>query len=121
MDSEMTLYRQMLATAQSVNELLQDGDEFNMISRDTAAKILAVVYIQGGDERMVLSPKLKADCDYIQDHYHIRGGEVPDVEITEYIQHYVKTLEQYIKDNDDWPQWVYGFFMQRYSFKLYKP
>ena len=37
-----------------------------ILSRDTAAKILAVVYIQGGDERMVLSPKLKADCDYIQ-------------------------------------------------------
>lgn len=78
-----------------------------ILSRDTAAKILAVVYIQGGDERMVLSPKLKADCDYIQERYHIQGGEVPDETIIEYIQHYVRTLEQHIKENNDWPQWVY--------------
>jgi hypothetical protein len=121
MDDGMKLYRQMLATANSVNELLQGNDEFNMISRDTAAKILAVVYIQGSDERMVLSPKLKADCDYIQERYHVQGGEVPDETIIEYIQHYVRTLEQHIKENNDWPQWVYDFFMQRYNFKLYKP
>lgn len=121
MDDEMKLYRQMLATANSVNEILQGHDEFNLIGRDTAAKILAVVYIQGGDERMVLSPKLKADCDYIQKRYHIQGGEVPDETIIEYIQQHVRTLEQHIKENNDWPQWVYDFFMQRYNFKLYKP
>ena len=40
----MKLYRQMLATANSVNEILQGHDEFNLIGRDTTAKILAVVY-----------------------------------------------------------------------------
>jgi hypothetical protein len=44
MDDEMKLYRQMFATANSVNEILQGHDEFNLIGRDTTAKILAVVY-----------------------------------------------------------------------------
>ena len=111
----------MLDTAMSINNLLQGQDEFNMISRDTAAKILAVIYIQSGDERMVMSPKLKADCDYIQRRYHIHGGEFPDAELVEYIQHYTREIENHIKECGDFPKWVYDLFKERYNFKLYKP
>jgi hypothetical protein len=115
------LYKQMLETAISFNALLQGEEEFNMISRDTSARILAVIYIQSGDERIVLSPKLKADCDYIQKHYHIEGGDIPDAEIVEAIQHYTKELENHIKQYNDFPQWAYDLFKERYNFKLYKP
>ena len=52
-----------------------------ILSRDTAAKILAVVYLQGGDERIVLSPKIKDEIEYIQDRFDIHGGETMDAEL----------------------------------------
>lgn len=92
-----------------------------ILSRDTAAKILAVVYLQGGDERIVLSPKCKADVDYIQDRFDIHGGEAMDAELHRRTKVYVRELEDYIRANNDWPQWVYDFIQERYGFKLYKP
>jgi len=92
-----------------------------IIGRDTAAKILAVVYIQGCDERIVLSPKVKADLEYIQNRFDIHGGETMDASLQQKTKWYVKDLEQYIKTNNDWPTWVYDFWMERYNFKLYKP
>lgn len=92
-----------------------------ILSRDTAAKILAVTYIQGGDERLVLSPKMKADVDYIQDRFDIHGGETMDAELHRRTKAYVRELEDYIKDKNNWPQWVYDFIQERYGFRLYKP
>lgn len=91
-----------------------------ILSRDTAAKILAVVYLQGGDERIVLSQKIKAEIEYIQDRFDIHGGETIDAELHRKTKAYVRELEEYIKANKDWPQWVYDFIQERYGFKLYK-
>ena len=91
-----------------------------ILSRDTAAKILAVVYLQGGDERIVLSPKIKAEIEYIQDRFDIQGGETMDAELHRKTKAYVRELEEYIKANDDWPQCVYDFIQERYGFKPYK-
>ena len=116
------LYGQMLATANSFNALLQEqGEEFNMIGRDLAARLLSVVKLQSGDERIVMCPKLRHEILYIQERYHIRGGEAPDGELTILLQGYVKELETHIKEHDDWPQWVYNLFQERYKFKIYKP
>ena len=91
-----------------------------ILSRDTAAKILSVVYLQGGDERIVLSPKIKAEIEYIQDRFDIHGGETMDAELHRKTKAYVRELEEYVKANNDWPQWVYDFIQERYGFKLYK-
>lgn len=117
---ENDLYKQMLDTALQVQKL--DGmGEFSLITRHTAAKILSVVYVQSGDERIVLSPKVRADIEYIQKKYDIVGGGNPSPTIVKLIQDYVKEVEKSIKETHDFPQWAYDLFQERYNFKLYKP
>lgn len=121
---EIDFYKQILQTAQSFNALCRDsvdGGEFLLIGRDTAAKILSVVYLQGGDERMVLSPKLRADLEYIQDSYGIHGCQSVDLELAMNVKYYITMLERHVKEHSDWPSWVYMLFRERYNFNLYKP
>ncbi len=91
-----------------------------IISRDTAAKILAIVGLQGGDERIVLSPKCQCDLKYIQERFHIQGGETPDIVVARLMKRYTKELKEYTDaHNGEWTDWAYKLFQERYGFRLY--
>lgn len=93
----------------------------SIVSRDTAARILSVIGLQGGDERIALSNKCRCDLDFIRQRYHINGGEVPDILVVRLIKRYTKECQNYTKEHDgEWPQWVNDLFFERYGFKPYK-
>lgn len=66
-----------------------------------------------------MSPKFKADCQYIQETYHINGGEVPDKDFADDLKYYIERYEA-VKDNTD-PYFVaaHDLIKDRYNFKLY--
>lgn len=66
------------------------------VTRDTAARLLAVLYVHGGGhEEMVMNRKFTNEMRYIQRRYGIEGGQRPDPQVVNLIQHYVTELEQY--------------------------
>ena len=67
------------------------------ISRDTAARILAVVYVHGNNEAMTYNRKFLTEIEHIKQMYHIDGGETPDADIVMLIKRYIGELEQYPK------------------------
>lgn len=95
------------------------------IGKDTAAKLLAIVYVLGGErEEFTHNEKLKADLEYIQDVYGIKGGETPKKELFDFIHYYVvdffgssrfdgdKQEGQYI------PEWATKLMQEQYGIKL---
>jgi len=103
------------------------------VTRDTAARLLAVLYVHGGGhEEMVMNHKFTNEMRYIQRRYGIEGGKRPDAEVVRLIQHYVTELEEYegshSKDSttdidgkevqDSAPEWAVSLFRDRYGIKL---
>lgn len=103
------------------------------VTRDTAARLLAVLYVHGGGhEEMVMNRKFTNEMRYIQRRYGIEGGHKPDAQVVNLIQHYVTELEQYEgehgKDSatdadgtrvmDSAPEWAVRLFRDRYGIKL---
>lgn len=91
-----------------------------IISADTSARIMAVLYVHGNNEFMVHSPKFNVEREYIQKRFGIEGGVKPSAEIIILIKKYVKELEDYERDNPThkYPQWAIKLFEDRYGFKL---
>lgn len=88
---------------------------------DVAARVMAFVGLQGGDERTVMCPRLRCELQHIQELYHIQGGEVPDKDFVILIQEYTKELQDYTNEHGgDWPSWLYELIQERYGFKPYK-
>lgn len=86
------------------------------IGKDTAAKLLAIVYVLGGErEAFTHNEKLKADIDYIQEVYCFQGGEVPNQEVVELLKSYTKELEA---SDKDYPQWATELMQENYGIKL---
>lgn len=85
------------------------------LSLETSAKILACVCVLGNNENMVMSPKCRADLEYIQKRYGIDGGEIPDLEIISPLKEYITELEQ----ATEVPEWAAKLFKGRYGIKLY--
>lgn len=100
------------------------------IGRDTAARILAVTYVHGNNEALIYNNKYLQDIHHIQQMYHIHGTGVPDPELVELIQQYIKELEQYRDEHDNdknesgavfqskAPEWAHKLFMDKYGIKL---
>lgn len=88
----MNLYEQMLNTAA--------GCGMNVISREHAAQLIAVVFLYG-DESTVFSQKMNADIRYIQKRYGLMGGCAPDMG-------FVKLAGQYVRDirQNGHPEWM---------------
>ena len=85
------------------------------LSTDTSARILAIVYVYGGDkESMTHNVKLKADLEYIQKKHGIEGGETPDEKISVLIKKYVSEFESKEKA----PQWAKEMFNEKYGIEL---
>lgn len=91
-----------------------------IISTDTSARILAVVYVHGNNEFMVHSPKFNVEREYIQKRFGIEGGVSPDAKIIPLIKQYIRELENFEKENPDtrYPKWAKELFKQRYGFEL---
>ena len=91
-----------------------------IVPEDIAAKILAVVYLQGGDERVTASPRLFCEIRHIQKKYHIEGGETPDRDFVTLLQGEIKRLETYTDTHDgEWPKDINDMMQERYNFKPY--
>ena len=103
------------------------------VTRDTAARLMAVLYVHGGGhEEMVMNRKFTNEMRYIQRRYGIEGGQRPDPEVVSLIQHYVRELEAYegehTKDSatdadgtrvlDSAPEWAVRLFRERYGIRL---
>ena len=92
-----------------------------IVPMDVGARIMAWVGLQGGDERVSLSPRLKCELEHLQELYHIKGGEVPDKDFVMLVQKYTKELNGYIYAHDgEFPEWLNTLIQERYGFKPYK-
>ena len=93
------------------------------IGRDTAAKILAIVYVLGGErESFTHNEKLKADIEYIQDVYGFQGGETPNQDVAERLKCYVSELEKSERDlgkkGENTPQWAKKLMKEMYNIEI---
>lgn len=89
---------------------------FVSIGKDTAAKLLAIVYVLGGErEEFTHNEKLKADIDYIQDVYGFQGGDSPQQDVAKKLRKYAFELSSC---NDNYPQWVTKLMTENYNIKL---
>ena len=81
----------------------------------TSAKIMAILMHYGNNEAFVLSPHFMADAEYIQQRFHIEGGESPDAEFAEYLKGYDAEL----KKCDNPPQWAKDLMKEMYKIDIY--
>ena len=95
------------------------------IGKDTAAKLLAIVYVLGGErEAFTHNEKLKADLEYIQDVYGIKGGETPKNELFGLIHYYVVDFfgsSRFDDENQEGqyiPEWATKLMQERYGIQL---
>ena len=79
-----------------VESLSQVG--IHPISDDTVAKILAIVYVYGGSMEFIYNKKLMTDIVYAQKRAKLNGAEVPDSDIVNDMQRYIKDIEDFLKN-----------------------
>lgn len=92
-----------------------------IVPMDIGARVMAFVGLQGGDERTVMSNRLRTELQHLQEVYHIQGGEVPDKDFVLLIQKYTKELKEYTDAHDgEWPDWLNKLIQDRYGFKPYE-
>ena len=84
------------------------------LSLSTCAKIMAVLLHFGNNESLVLSPHFRADCEYIQQRYHLQGGETPDEEFADEMRHYSALIENDAQP----PQWAKDLFKNMYNINI---
>jgi hypothetical protein len=135
-----TLQEQWISACESI--------DIPYITRDTAARIFAIVYVHGGgEEEMVLNRKFTNDVKYIQRRFGIQGGCVPEAEFASLLQGYVRELteqreqyqarlsiaesrrksseaqlEDYMREHTtdtDIPDWAHRLMKERYGMKLH--
>ena len=116
------LYKEWLSAFESVG--------INAISKDTAARILAVTYVHGNNEELVHNQKYMLEIKHIQKMFGIEGCGTPPHEMVDLIKEYVNELEKYANDhaNDNdkgeaifkthAPEWAHKLFQDRYGIKL---
>ena len=86
------------------------------IGKDTAAKLLAIVYVLGGErESFTHNAKLMADIDYIQEQYGLKGGLVPSIHLVKKLKHYVREIHE---NNDEPTEWAIKLMKENYGITL---
>lgn len=90
------------------------------IKKNTAAQILAIIYILGGEREIFThNEKLKADIEYIQEVYGFQDGEVPNKEVADLFRKYVVELDFFTPSINQWyPQWAINLMKDNYNIKL---
>lgn len=93
----------------------------DIVPFDTAARVMAILYVWGNNEGFTMSNKFKCERVYIQKKYRLNGGEKPDIDFVIAIKGYIKELEQYEREHPDdrTPKWAKELIQNRYGFKLY--
>lgn len=85
------------------------------IGRDTAAKILAIVYELGGEmESFTHNEKLKADLEYIQEVYGFQGGMTPDPFVSQNVRCFCNEFEDY----GTTPEWAKKLMKEMYDIEI---
>lgn len=82
------------------------------------AMLMAIVYVFGNNEGFTLSPKFQCDRIYIQETYHINGGEIPDEGFVQMLREYVVACEAVKDENDPFFKECDKLIQERYNFKL---
>ena len=94
------------------------------LSRDTAARILAVVGVYGGSsEAFKYNEKLRIDMFTAQRMFNINGGEIPDPEGVMMIKEYTEWLEDDLRNTkigDDPNAFAYYLCKTEWANKLFK-
>lgn len=94
--------------------------DMEIVPMDIGARVMAYVNLQSGDERMVMSPRMKCELEHLQELYHIKGGETPDKDFIMLLQDYTEELKDYTDThNGKWSPWLYELIEKRYGFKPY--
>ena len=86
-----------------------------VMSMSLCAQLMAILLVWGNNEGFTLSPKFKCDCEYIQETYHVNGGEVYDKDFATELQKWAGQYEAGIGFVE-----ASELIMKRYNFKLYK-
>lgn len=119
----MNTYHQLLEACRQV--------DIPVISTDTAARLMAVLYEYGNNEGFTYNKRFLADMEYIQNCFHIHGSEaVDDAEFVGLVRKYIKELQEYQKahKNDEKdnahpyrslaPDWAPELLKERYNMKF---
>ena len=105
----MLMYSQLLEAGLSAG--------LPMISTDTAARILAGVYVFNHEQ--MTRGKFAVDCMYIAKRFHIEGGGTPDRDFSALVRRYASEAEDYGQMHRAPIQWAQDLCMDRYGFKLF--
>lgn len=103
-------YLATLRTAQSFG--------IGVIPKWKCALLMAIVYVFGNNEGFTLSKKFNCDRIFIQETYHIDGGEVPDADFAELLRQYVTKCEAVKNEDDEFFKECAELIKERYNFKL---
>lgn len=86
------------------------------IKKNTAAQILAIIYILGGEREVFTHHReLKADIQYIQQQYGFDAGMIPDSYVSERFKFYANELNHCGKD---YPEWAKKLMKENYNINL---
>lgn len=99
------------------------------ISRDTSARIMAVLHVESGCTTAVThSPKLRADLKYIQQRFGFMGGSTPNAALVQPFIRYVHEIEMHQRLSAGrtdltpaeraWPEWARSLYRENYNVEL---
>lgn len=80
----------------------------------TCARIMAILYHYGNNEAFVLNSHFMADCEYVQNRFHLKGGETPDVD---FVEEYAE-VNALLEDCDTPPQWAKTLMKEMYNINI---
>lgn len=103
-------YLATLRTARSVG--------MSVIPEWKCAMLMAIVYVFGNNEGFTLSAKFDCDRIYIQETYHIDGGEIPNENFALLLKEYVEKCEAVKNEDDPFFKECAKLIKERYDFKL---
>lgn len=89
-----------------------------MIPQWKCALLMAILQVWGNNEGFTMSPKFQCDRIFIQETYHINGGETPDGGFVVMLKGFVAKCEAVKDENDPFFQDCAKLIKDRYGFKL---
>lgn len=79
----------------------------SMMSMNFAAKLLAYVYVMGGNEAVVYNEGMNAGIAIASQKFKIKGGEMPEARAIPVIRAFIKELERE-GDNTPWLKEIFN-------------
>ncbi len=111
-DFDYDFYLVTLRTADAVG--------MTVVKKDDLARVMAIILNEGGNEQFTHSYKLRVECSFAQEKYHIQGGETPDPRFVLLLQRYIREIEIYQEQHKGgYPDWAVTLMKDRYGIKLH--